>query len=365
MCNHRLQLLWFLPWFLLLPLLPACSLIPPQALEGFSTEALQQVRQQSAELDHLQRLDTPTPAQQKQSRHLRRNLQQFERDIIRMANRLEKQNDWYGAEQVLQGANRVLPDSLLLNNVRQQLAERRQLREEHVRMELEIHRGEQLLKDAEAYQHLQQLKGPGALTWLELKNYYRKRRTSAQVLQQHAQRALKREKPEDFALAQRALRIAQSLYGDDLQQNTELRESLEQDLAIANRHLQRARPLPTRATPDKNDKTQIAQLQQALDAGDLLSARQQLDQLQQQSPRHPQLPLLTSQFLTRVNAYVETAIKLGNDLYSQGEIEQALVVWREANTLDRDNLELLGNIARAEKVLENLRALSMPTGAAR
>lgn len=359
MRDRRLLPVWIIPWILLLP---ACSLMPPQSLEGFPSEALQQVRQQSAELQRLQKLDGATPAQQQQSRQLRSNLQQFERDIIRTAQRLEKQDDWHGAEQVLQGAARVLPDSQPISSAQQQLAARRQLREEHVRMELEIHRGEQLLKDAEAYRHLQQLNGPGALTWLELKNYHRKRRTSAQTLQQYAQRALQRKKPRDIVLAREALRIAQGLHGEDLQQDSDLRQSLERDLAIANRHLRRARPLPARATPDRDDEILIAQLQQSLDAGDLLSARQQLHRLQQQSPPPSQLPPLQAQFRLQLDARVSAAIKRGNDLYSHGEIERALRVWRQANSLDPENVELLGNIARAEKVLENLRALSTPAG---
>ncbi|QKX18764.1 hypothetical protein [Microbulbifer sp. YPW1] len=355
--------------FLLLPLLPSCSLMPTQqqTLEGFSPETVDLAREQSANLDKLQALETKTPTQRRLIDQLRTDLQQFERSAIRTANRLEQQGDWHGAEQVLTGAARVLPSSEALLTARQQLAERRRLREARVRMELEIHRGEQLLKDTEAYQRLRQLKGPGVLTWLELKNFQRKRRASAESLQEHAELAMTRK---DYSLAQHALTIAKGLYGDDLQQDEDQRGKLERDLARANQAL-RQQKRKTAITSQKNDsrkqaaekrvlQTAIADLEKTLGAGDLINARHQLAHIQAMSPQHPKLPSLQREFQTQLNSRIEAAIKRGNDLYSQGNIERALHVWRDARVLDPNNLELQANIARAEKVLQNLRALSTP-----
>lgn len=357
MCDRRLPLLWFL----LLPLLPACSLLPPQqqALEDFPPAALQEARQQSAELGRLQQLATATPAQQREIKQLERSLQQFERKAIQTASRLEKQDEWHGAERTLEAAADILPDSQALGSAREELAERRQLHEERVRMELAIHRGEQLLKDAEAYQRLRQLKGPDALTWLELKNFHLKCRRSAEALHEHAQQALQRQ---DYTQAQRGLKVARRLYGEDLLQDGDQREQIDRDLARVNRELRPARPKakPARVAEKKDTRLDVTPLQQALDAGDLLSARQHLDRLRQQSPQDPQLPPLQSQFRTQLSARVEAAIKQGNDLYSEGKIERAVEIWRQAKALDPDNVELLTNIARAEKVLENLKALSAP-----
>lgn len=355
MCDRRLALLWFL----LMPLLPACSLIPiqQQELEGFPSDTLQQVRQESAKLDQLQSLDTATAAQQQQINQLQSSLRQFERNVIHTASRLEKQDDWHGAARVLQGAVNAVPGSRVLNNAQQQFSERRQLREEQVRMELAIQRGEQLLKEAEAYQHLQQLNGPDVLTWLELKNFHRKCRGSAQALQQYAKQALLRE---DYALAQRGLKVARQLYGSDLLQDAVQREEIDQDLALAHQQLRQTRQASI-STPAKDYKAPVEELQQALDTRDLLSARQHLNRLQQESPQDPQLLPLQSQYQAQLNTQVEAAIKRGNDLYSEGKIEQAVEIWREANALDPSNVELLTNIARAEKVLENLRALSSPS----
>lgn len=338
-------------WLLLLPLLPGCSVIPiqQQALEGFPPDALQQVRRQSAELERLQKLDIATPAQQQQIKQLHGNLRQFELDAINAASRLEQQNDWRGAEQTFHSATRALPRSQTLSSARQQLAERRHLREELARMELAIHRGEQLLKDAGAYQRLQQVSS-GPLTWLELKSYHFKRRKSAKELQYYAQRALERQ---DYSLVRRGLQIVQRLYGDDYQG-----DDIERDLALADRQLRRAKRQSAKQAKTSFGNGALTELRQALDSGNLLSARQHLNRLRQRSPRHPQLSSLQSQFRTQLNLRVETAITRGNDLYSQGEIDRALDVWREAKTLDPDSVELQTNITRAEKVLQNLRALS-------
>ncbi|MCW8127105.1 hypothetical protein [Microbulbifer halophilus] len=358
MPNRCLALLWFL----LLPLLPACSLLPTQqqAPEVFPADTLQQARQQSAELGRLRKLDTATPAQQQQIKQLDSSLQQFEQNAIRTASRLEKQGDWYDAAQVFQAATGVLPDSRTLNKAQQQFLQRRQLREERVRMELAIHRGEQLLHNAEAYQRLRQLKGPDVLSWLEQKNFQRKCSNSVKALQHHAQQALQRE---NYALAQRALKVTRKLYNHDPQQDEEQRKAIDHDLALANHRLRHSKRQTVRRAPKKKDsKRYIAELQQALKAGDLQSARQHLSRLRQESPQDPHLQPLQSRFQAQLSTRVKIAIKRGNELYSKGKIQQAVGVWREVQALDPDNVELETNIARAEKVLENLKALSASPG---
>ncbi|WP_043315616.1 tetratricopeptide repeat protein [Microbulbifer sp. HZ11] len=366
MPDHRCTSAWYLTGFLLLSLFPGCSLVPttPETLPGYSREALAQVRQQSADLKQLQQYPQPSPTQQQQIARLEKELQQFERDVIRAAGALQVQNDWHGAMQLLKGAARLRPHSQSLSSAQQQLRERRQLHEERVRMEMAIHQGEQLLKDAQAYQRLQQLQGPGVLNWLELKNFDRKRNASAQSLLEFSQRALEREEKTDDQLVQRALKVARGLYGEELllPQNEHLRNEIEQELAAVNNRLRPPQPRRTPQPRKKIERLPIAELQQALASGDLVSAQQHIDRLQQKAPQHPQLTPLKSQFNMQLNARVDTALKTGNDLYSQGHIEEALTVWREAEAIAPENVELRANIARAQKLLENLRALSAPFG---
>ena len=355
---------WYFAWLFLLPLLPACSLVPSATpvLQGFPPETPSKVRQQSADLEQLESLESRTPAQQQQILNLRGELHRFEQDIIRAASRQEKMNDWLGAAQTLSAAVKIRPESHALKSAQRQFTARRQLHEQQLRMELAIHQGEQLLKDAEAYRRLQQLQGPGVMNWLEMKNFERKRRASAQSLLEYAQEAVQRAQSKDYKLAQRALIIAQGLFGNDLEQaeNRDVKVGLEQNLAEANRQLRPAKAKPTKAPPPKQKVAPIAELKRALETGDLVTARQLLDQVQQQAPRHPELQSLQSRFQSALDTRIEFAIEHGNQLYSRGSIEQALIVWRKAEALAPGHIELRANIARAEKVRENLRALSAP-----
>nr|WP_010132998.1 hypothetical protein [Microbulbifer agarilyticus] len=349
-------------------LLPACSLVPTTqpTLEGFPAETAQLVRQQSAELAQLQNLNAPSASQQNQTRQLRRALQRFEREVLESASRLERKHEWYRAAQLFEGAIGVLPNSPVLTAAYGEFQERRKLRGERVRMEIAIHQGEQLLKDIDAYKRLQQLQGRDVLTWVELKNFNRKRRASAEELQKYAELALLRK---DYGLAQSGLKVAKALYSDDLVQEDESQKRLEQNLAEANRQLRKRNPRRTKVvarTPAPATKAQpipTDELERTLANGDLPGARQQLTQLEQQAPDHPQLKALQARFDSMLNAQLESALQRGNELYSQGDIEQALAVWREANTFAPENIELRGNISRAERVLENLRALTAPNGA--
>ena len=310
------------------------------------------VQQQSRRLYKLNKIE-PTQrlqSEQQEIKQLSSRLAKFEQYIIAASSKLEQQQEWYAAERVYLQALQCMPQSDLLRTVVQQFSERRAFNEMIVRTELAMHQGEQLLKDADAYQRLQQVKGRSLLTWLELNRYQGLRIKSAKALQGYMQDAMQRQ---DYYLAHRGLTIAQHLYGD------EKNSVIEQNLIIANRHLQKTnRQLAKRTGKKYQHARLVSHFQNALQAGNLMSAQRNFQQLQRQYPHYEKLLLFQVQLQAKLNVQVSIAIEQGKDLYSEGKVDQALDVWRQAKKLDPRNVELLASIARGERVLANLHNLS-------
>lgn len=330
-----------------------CSMHAQQAWsDDLQATTLKFVRQQSKRLYQLEKSEAQqlTDAEQAEVRTLKSKLAKFEQYVIATANQLERHEKWEAAHRVYLQALKNMPKSTLLDSVFQRFSERRKLREEIVRTEMAIHRAEKLLKDADAYQRLRQVKGPGFFTWLELNRYQGQCQKSANELQRFANNAVERQ---DYYLARRGLVLAQRLYGE------ERSTAVEQGLAFVNDKLNGISTRNTKYSSKKQRRIVLeSRFQQGLQEGNLILSRRSFEELQQQYPHYKNLLSFEMQLKAQLNIRVATAIEQGKDFYSEGKLEQALQVWRQAKKLDPDNVELLASIARAETVLANLRDLS-------
>ncbi|MBN1378969.1 MAG: hypothetical protein JXA04_07015 [Gammaproteobacteria bacterium] len=341
--------------------LTACATIPQPDTEqtALSKKSLQRAGDVAAELVTLQQKQQPSQTDYRRRAKLREQLWQFEREVIRTAIRLEQNDDWIEAEKVFKHATKAVPDSHILRSARYQFADRRAIREEVLRAELAIHQGEQLLQNAGAYDSLQRVTPLKFLTWVEVNAYERRRLSSAATLKRFADKALKRD---DFYLARRCLSLSFRLHNDD---------EVKQKLMLADAYISRVRQRidsksnssvkPARAvaaTGKPDAELLVGEFYHALQKDDFHHAKRYMSELRLTYPQHRNLVSMSSQYKLRLNRCVNDAIEKGKVLYSEGKVKQALRVWRDAERLAPNNVELLSGIARAEKVLQNLKALS-------
>ena len=342
--------------------LAACATTPQPKTEqsALSKQTLQQAAAIASELTGLEKLKQPGKADYRRRAALRNQLWQFEREVIRTAIRLEQEDNWTEAEKVFARATDTVPDSHILRSARFQFAERRATREQVLRAELAIHQGEQLLQNASAYDSLQRVTPANFLTWIEVNAYDRRRDRSAKALKRYAARALKRD---DYYLARRCLSLSYRLREDD---------EVKHDLILADAYIRQVKqrvagntdPAPVVAAKGQpNAELLVGEFYHALRRDDFLRARKYLSELQQAYPRHRSLVSMSSQYRLKLNRRVNDAVENGKVLYSEGKVEQALRVWREVEPLAPNNIELLSSIARAEKVLQNLKTLSVQQAA--
>lgn len=332
--------------------LGACSTLGsrPETVVMLGPELVEGIRQQVEVTQRLQKLepsDTEYGGRQTALKAARDRVWQFERQSIAIAVRYEQKQQWREADQIYARALKYVPDSEILQAARKQMEERREAREQTLRAELSINQGEQLLKDERSYEQIAQLKPSSLLTRLEISAYERKRRKVSDQLLTQGKLAIERR---DYSLARRCLAIAQRLEPTD-----EVGDALQLADARLNK-TGRVIPLPSRMR-ESSLHARIEQYQQTLEKGDLSLARRQLTQLQQQFPDNADLQTLDAQLRILIEAKVVAASQHAKVLYSEGNVQQALALWQEILPLDPDNPDLQLNISRAQRVLENLRAL--------
>lgn len=110
---------------------------------------------------------------------------------------------------------------------------------------------------------------------------------------------------------------------------------------------------------EKRQSEQIMQsYQQAYASGNLVEAHTQLDMLLALLPENSQAVILRDQLNTEISSRMNKNLEEARTLYSQGKINEALVICNNSLRIDPKNEELLAMISRAEKVNKNIEKLS-------
>ncbi len=132
-----------------------------------------------------------------------------------------------------------------------------------------------------------------------------------------------------------------------------LREEQEQARRDAEKRKQSLHAVEERQ--QQQSRRLIEDINVALGKGDLLRAQAMLEQLRNADRNHSQIPILDKVLTTSIATRVDELLEKGNTMYSNGEIEQAKIVWEEALLLNPNSTRARARVARAQQVLSNLR----------
>ena len=177
---------------------------------------------------------------------------------------------------------------------------------------------------------------------------------------------------KDLGLAQRCLDSVAKIPGPLLpanildarnslarEQKRVAEEKARQDRARARANAKRKAHISKSRKAERRKRS--AQLQkhikEALREKEFPRARQLMDELSELDGGNAQVTILGERVNYQIATIVKQRLDYGNSLYRQERIEDAKKIWEEALPLDPDNIELLSNIRRAERVLENVEAL--------
>ncbi|MBR9912022.1 MAG: hypothetical protein GYB33_16910 [Gammaproteobacteria bacterium] len=291
-------------------------------------------------------------------------------EVLAEAEQLATQQQWHEALQMLQQWRLKLPESEQLVNMAGQIEASRDEFIDEQRLQLIHHRAAQL-PDQLALLEKIRLADPGRLlsSW-QLHSARQQGFKLVAELLDCAERSIRIGAIEraEFCL-EVVLPIANSRQIEQI-------AAAQRIIAASKRQAEKRRPAPVVkveprpskvtdqvqssdsaaaiAAADDQRRQMLADYEDAVAAGWWLSAREKLGELEAAWPQDPQVKRRRAELKRLIAEQVSSEIQRGQYLYSRGEIEQALQVWRKAKPLDPKNTVLLAHIARAKKFLAKL-----------
>ena len=311
------------------------------------------------------------------------NLQEIQNKIRSQAERYEQQamtdaeksaanSDWHTALALYQEALSRLPESTTLQQGQQQLLQRQVQSLARLELDQLIAQGEWAYKDLLLSKKTASVASDDWFTQYKLGRKEADAQDLAIELAEHGRHALG---DRDLALAKRILPLSMNLYAapDIEAANRRLQEMLkddemeqkriagEQKKLIEEQRKKKQRLLNIRV--QKKSKQLMVNFKKAYEESEFIKAQQLMRQLEGLSANNKELEELCKQFDSDVAEHVQGLIEIGVTHYSQQKYEQAIDVWKEAQSLDPKNERLAADIERAERVLEKLQSLREKQGA--
>ena len=338
--KHLLLLLSF-------SLLGACSF-----LQSFHTQTPEHVEALIRAKDYgkaqkiLQHVNTTHPDYTKlmaQKKRLQKLSRKLETDTLALLERLQKQNEWQQALQILNEARATLPQSQVLRQAEKTFLTARQKRINELNMKLDIHKGI-WLRDAEPLLD--------AIVHTQPNNY--ERRQQQQAFSQEKARTLRnlvrcaREAMDEelYELGRRCLELSRE-FDSKGKYHAELKQA-EEKL----RHHDQA----WQQQQNRISEALIEELRQGYSHDKLLRASRHLRKLSSRK-QTGKGKKYSDQLRQEIDKGIAQRMDAGRRLYSEGKITEALRIWTSLRPITPDNEALEAHISRAQRVLEKLERL--------
>jgi tetratricopeptide (TPR) repeat protein len=283
----------------------------------------------------------------------------YSKEILQIGKELEKQGRIGEAEnQYVQGLTNYPQSNALtsaLNNLQAKQSEK-----------LKILSRETLITDAiwlertlTLYSEIFRLKTPTRLTERQYNEQQHKAKMIAQELAGIGSVALDQG---NLKLAGRTIPLALKLLPSP--ENKQLNKKLND---VINRQKNKIKQADKRAS-EKSKKDQqnalkeqqntlLNELGRAINDHNLIEAQQLLSRLEKDEGNTESLSELQIKLKQLVDKKVELHLAQGIELYSEGEYQQAINIWRQVLVLDPENEQLKTHIERAERVISKLQEL--------
>ncbi len=358
-----LSRLRLLPLLWLLSLLAACQGLPV-AIDA-DAQAQWSNLIEAEDYRQAQRMLAAIPSDHPQSRTLQARGRQlpaliagFEKRQLKRSRKLSKGQQWLGALALVERALKQLPDS---DALAKEYGRVQRARDTHVLAlmnELSLIEAEGLLSQAPLLEKLQRAGVASDRGWQQWQ-YESKSAALADKLLVCGKGAIEQQ---DWRLANRCLSRAQALQPSETlaaaqRRLTELSAQSKRQQRLASQRA-KARQRDSKSRQQRIDVARLrGEFHQQLAVSDWRAAAKRLAELQQLALQPAVFNGLQADLDRQLQHYVDRAIRLGQSLYSRGELQQALTTWQAAAQVAGDNVVLLGHIARAEKFIDKLARL--------
>lgn len=336
-----------LRWLALALLLTGCTYAPwrtaPAEPDVDSLRTQHRYVSALAVLDEREK-NAPDYAQRRSA--LLQEAQQYQGQVLGEVDELARQKRYAEGQTLLDQTTPELPESEELRNFTAQFATSRDRYVQRALDELYQLRSTQLPREQPLYQALD-----NAASDPELRKLVERHKADesffAQQLGNAGAQALAQK---DYAKAVQYFSAANKL---------EPSPQLAQQLARAEQALQANKQKYQAARSAEREQRYLelsSNIQEALQQRDYITARQQLEQARALAIHAEDVEAYQRQLDAAVNAFVKQQTEEGNRRYANGHIEEALHIWRQADSL-APSQELKERIEKAQRFMERYQQL--------
>lgn len=263
---------------------------------------------------------------------------------INGARQLVQKNEWYKAQLLYEQALVKLPDCENLQKHQQEFLVTRNKHLGRLELKLNVNKARWYISTTPVQQEIIRVLPDAEEKYAELKDYRIQKEKTAQHLLQFTFEALDdKEYNEANTLLGLIDRLAVGTL--DKKQLMDARQQLK--------NVSRQR----RIQQEKKTHQIIDILKQDYDDAGLRQARQQLDLIESNREQYHSSQLLHTELKQLYQKGIEQKVRDGRNLYTAGNINEALQMWKPLLEIDKTNLKLQTYIARANRVLNKLQRL--------
>lgn len=276
----------------------------------------------------------------------------FEGRTISEAQRLTREEQWQQALDTYNEGLSKLPDSQAIDKARTRFLRQRKEYLRQLDIKLLISQAQYLSRDQPLREEIAQVDPHDRKAGRRLKQQNKDVKQAAQELVQCGQSALDQQ---DTYLAYRCLSLA-----NRLDPNETTQEALSKAEQLKSREDGRRRHAIERKLGRQRAQrthTLLKDYKQAFNRGDLLHARDLLEEAHALQPDNTEINRLVPRLNREIKKQVQNGIEQGRRQYTLGHIQRAVDIWTSLRRLDPENKQLNEHIDRAQRVLDNLQAI--------
>jgi len=272
----------------------------------------------------------------------------YEQTEIARAMTLMEKGEWYEADITLQDAMDKLPPSMALDKTYRDFSAARDQHLKDLYCALYRNKADWLIMNRPVQEQLKKTQPDASKTQRIFSQYDN---DTTQVYAELLDCGKDAAGRNDLQLALHSYKLASKLRTDKALNTTlaRLQQVIDRKRAVTQSGQAQALSQLGQNLLDKS--------KQALAAGDLKLAIRHYEKIPDADKQLPPVVAYDADMNRRIHENVRQGIELGRKLYSQGQVEQALAVWKKLRDIDPDNENLLKHIERAERVLDKIKQL--------
>lgn len=269
----------------------------------------------------------------------------YEKKSLEKADKLAREKHWAAAMQTYDKALANLPNSKKIKLSRKKFIDKRDNYLKQLKNKLLVSNAKTLSKKTATTKEIAQVNPNDRKAKNILSSHIREIKLTSEKLITCAEDSIK---INDIQLAEECLLLASNLSTS----------------ATANKKIKALKDKirkEKKSRRKKNKKSIInisKSLAQVKTNKELIRYKNEIFALYRHDKSNKKLIKLKKQLEKRIDRTLKTGIEQGRNLYSQGQIKQALEQWNELHQLKPSNSTLNGYIHRAERVLRKLQSLS-------